>query len=254
MKVKLVVEYFGPAFSGWQLQENAITAQGELERALLVAAEAEAKRLGLEAPERIVSMGSGRTDAGVHALSQVASFDWPFESLPDGFLKMLNGISAHELTIHSVSVTDDDFDARRSPHRKSYSYRFHLGPSAVLKDRCWEVRPELNVVAMAKAARMLVGEHDFQSFRASDCSAAHSVRVLTYSEVTRVSKREILYRVGGNGFLKQMIRIIAGTLYEVGRGRMSVSQFAEVLDAKDRELAGATAPAQGLCLESVKYL
>lgn len=264
MKLKITIEYAGETFSGWQFQPNQKTVQGELERALEIFLRSQAKKAGVEQPATPNILGSGRTDSGVHALGQVASFTWP-EGFPfekEKVLAGLNAITARELVVRELEEVPDSFDARLSPHIKCYTYRLLLRAEAGLKsyregyfqNRAWCVEKSLDIAAMARAARLLEGQHDCASFRAKDCSAKTTVRTILKSEIARISDDEVLYLAYGKGFLKHMIRIVVGTLVEVGRGERSVESFKETLEACDRARAGQTAPPHGLTLQWVKYI
>ncbi len=261
MKIKIIIEYAGDSFAGWQKQPGQRTVQGELETALEVYLKAEIKRLELDfslnKATTIETTASGRTDSGVHAKGQVVSFRWPEEIDIDTrqFVFSLNGITDSKITILSAEIVSDDFDARRSPHVKCYTYTLLLKHrrSSLYEERAWCVDGELDIPAMIKAARCFVGDHDFSSFRAKDCVASTTIRSLLLSEISRLDKYHLVYTVHGKGFLKQMIRTMIGTLVEVGRGQRNPESIQELLLAKDRTLAGKTAPAQGLTLEWVKY-
>ena len=258
MKIQITLEYLGARFSGWQFQPNVETVQGNLEQALATYLESLAKRQRQEFLGRVSIIGSGRTDAGVHARGQVASFAWPAElelNLHD-LRSALNGLSAAEIEVRDISVQDDSFDARRSPHLKRYSYLIRLSNErgALREGRAWSLGTKLNIPVMIKGARIFSGTHDFSGFRASDCAAASTVRSITRSELTRVAADELVYTIEGNGFLKQMVRIIVGTLAELGRSRLSLADIEQALILGKRELSGPTAPAQGLTLEWVRYI
>ncbi len=258
MKVKLTLEYDGRPFCGWQEQSNQRSVQGELERALSTFVSSRRKQQGLaETIERIPIMGSGRTDSGVHARGQVASFRWPDDLPFDRYdlLNSLNGITPVEISITDLERAEDSFDARFTRHRKQYSYRYLLrrGSEGFYTGRAWRVPQRLDIAAMCEGARALAGRHDFSSFRAGDCIAKTSERILWTSEVVREDADIVRYVVQGNGFLKQMIRIIAGTLLEVGKGTLAASDIKRILEARSRDAAGATAPAHGLVLDWVKY-
>ena len=257
MKIKLTLEYEGNAFSGWQYQPNAVTVQGELGRALEVYLRSLAKKEGLFLDEIPSINGSSRTDAGVHARGQIASFSWP-EMLPFDALRILsalNGITNCNLSILRIEETDDSFDARFSPHYKCYTYRILMRPwsHSLERGQVWRVVTPLNVAAMIEAARLFRGTHDFTSFRASDCTAKSTVRTVLLSEFARTSPEHLVYVIQGNGFLKQMVRIIVGTLVELGQGRRSSDDIPLLLKRKDRRIAGETAPAEGLTLDWVRY-
>jgi tRNA pseudouridine38-40 synthase len=257
VKVKLILEYDGTPFCGWQQQDGLPTVQGELERALAVYCNSRARKHNLPLVPPPSIMGSGRTDSGVHALGQVASFRWP-ESLPFDayeFRAAMNGITPREISLRSVAPMPDTFDARISRHRKQYSYAFGVrrGSDGFHHHRLWHIRSGLDIPAMIRAARCFRGEHDFSSFRAIDCVAKSSVRKILLSEICRTGPEQLVFIVQGNGFLKQMIRIMAGTLLAVGKGRLSADDIPGILAARSREQAGPTAPAHALTLDWVRY-
>jgi tRNA pseudouridine38-40 synthase len=258
VKIKLTLEYSGGAFSGWQFQPGMLTVQGELERALGVYLQGLAKKQGLTLSELPRVSGASRTDAGVHARGQVASFPWPLELPYDGarLVMALNAISHHDVGVLNAQETDDSFDARFSPHYKCYQYYLLLRPGGgdgLERGRAWRLGQPLRIKEMIGAARSLCGTHDFSAFRAADCSAKTTVRTLFLSELSRRSGDLLVYSVLGNGFLKQMVRTIVGTLVEVGLGKRRPEDIAALLSARDRSLAGETAPAWGLVLEWVRY-
>lgn len=258
MKIKLTIEYDGAPFVGWQSQTNGPSIQDAISEAVLTYLNSQAKRrgLGLYDAAPLVT-GSGRTDSGVHALGQTASFVWPSEVSvdPQALAYALNGILPRSIAIREALVVDENFDARLSKHRKQYSYYFLLrrASPAFYAGRAWRVPDHLDVANMSVAARCLTGQKDFASFRAIDCVAPSTIRTLHVCELSR--EREDLLRlvVQGNGFLKQMIRIIAGTLVSVGKGLISSTEIQRIIDARNRAEAGPTAPPYGLVLDWVKY-
>jgi tRNA pseudouridine38-40 synthase len=257
MKIRMLLEYDGAGFSGWQFQPGLRTIQGELEKALLGYQKALVKRAGMAADEWSLSLtGSGRTDAGVHARGQVASFFWPDE-LGVELSRMraaLNGILPRDIAVLELSPEALSFDARRSHHRKCYSYALAPGKrkSPLERGRCWHL-PELNIPAMIEGAAYFRGTHDFSSFRDSDCCSSSTVRTVLSSEVSRSGTQLLTYSIVGWGFLKQMVRIIVGSLVQVGQERLSPEEIPKILKARNRRLAGPTAPAHGLVLEWVEY-
>jgi len=256
MNIRITCEYSGEVFSGWQFQPKAATVQGELENALIVFTRSQAKRLRLPPPERIIVYGSGRTDAGVSAKAQVANFVIPDElkidlmRLQDG----LNALTPRELVIKKIEEVGETFNARLSPHIKCYSYKMVLREysAGYYKNRAWCVGNRLNIAKMIVEARKLKGQHDFASFRSKDCMAKTTVRTIFSSEIVRVSDEELVYIACGKGFLKNMIRIVVGTLVEIGKG--NIDSIDAILRGQDRSKAGITAPACGLTLEWVRYL
>ena len=243
MHYKLTVQYDGTNFLGWQLQPQGPTIQGELESAV-------ARLFG--APARVTA--AGRTDAGVHALGQVACFHAARELAPQDVLRALNALTPPDIAISDVAVVPDDFDPRR--HAVSRQYRYHIWTqrwrSPFWHRFSWHVWADLDVEAMRAAAATLLGEHDFSSFQAADCDAAHAVRRVLRSEL-EIEDGQLLYTVEATAFLRHMVRNLIGTLVEVGRGTRSVTEFRGLLELRDRTCAGATAPAQGLFLVAVTY-
>lgn len=243
-RIRLVVEYRGTDFVGWQIQPNGPSVQQALQDALAVL-------VGHPVQVR----GSGRTDAGVHALGQVAAFDTtsalPTRRVRDG----LNGLLPPDVACVSADEVRADFDPRRDQKRKTYRYTWldRRARSPLRDDRVWHVRHgRLDDAAMHEAVQALVGTHAFDSFRAVGCAARHTTRTLEAARVVRDGDLVHLELVG-TGFLRHMVRIVAGTLLEVGQGNEPVSHLQAVLSARHREAAGRTAPAQGLTLVDVVY-
>lgn len=240
---RLVIAYHGRRFVGFQAQDGDRSVQGELERALSALA-----------GEPVKVRGAGRTDAGVHARGQVVS------------ARFASRVPAEKMVLAAASQLDDDlavvrademfegFDARRHSIGKRYVYRVHNEPwvDVFRGSAAWHVRQRLDVAAMKEAAAAFVGELDFESFRSQQCDAAHARRYLWHSEV-RVEDGQIVYEVRGNAFCRHMVRCLAGTLVDVGRGRFAPGDMARLLAARDRTLAGVTAPAPGLTLEEVYF-
>ena len=242
---KLVLAYDGSDFHGWQIQPDRPTVQGELREAL--------RRI---TGEEVLPQGSGRTDAGVHALGQVASFALAAPIPETNLARALNRTLPASIRVLSASRVTRDFHARHSALEKTYEYRIFRG------EICppWRTRyvyalnARLNLEAMQRAAARVLGEHDFTSFAASDSDSPVHVRSLHSSEWIRAEEDQLLlYRVRGNGFLHHMVRNLVGTFLEVGRGNVEEEAIASILEARCRELAGPTAPARGLFLVSVDY-
>ena len=242
--VKLVLEYDGTRHVGWQDQPNGPSIQAEVERALETLH---------RAPRRVVA--AGRTDAGVHARGQVASF-FERDPLPiDAYVKGMNALLPPEVAVRAASLEPDGFDARRSASGKRYRYAIENGPTRAPLSRlaAWQLFRPLDAGAMRAAAVHLVGRHDFASFQASDCECAHAVRDLRRCDVLGEGGGRIEIVVEATAFVKHMVRNVVGTLVEVGHGRRAPASIPALLAARDRRLAGATAPARGLCLEEVFY-
>jgi tRNA pseudouridine38-40 synthase len=241
--VKLTLEYDGTRYVGWQVQPNGPSIQAEVERAL-------AALHG--SPRRITA--AGRTDAGVHALGQVASFPEPSPLPLAAYVKGMNSLLAADVAVRAVSVEPDGFDARRSARGKRYRYRIVNGPTRAPLSRLhsWQVFRPLDVAAMRAAAVPLVGRHDFAAFQAADCESAHAVREVRRLELL-ADRDELAVVIEATAFVKHMVRNIVGTLVEVGLGKRQAASIPALLDGRDRTRAGRTAPPQGLCLEEVFY-
>jgi tRNA pseudouridine38-40 synthase len=242
--VLLTLEYDGTDYVGWQVQPNGTSIQAVLEKAL-------AELQG--APVRTVA--SGRTDSGVHALGQRVSFTPPRLLPLKAYTHGLNGLLPDDVAVRAAELRPPDFDARRAAKNKLYRYRIVVTPHrAPLSFRqSWQLFHPLDVAAMRAAALALVGKHDFAAFRAANCEAKTTVRTVRRLELSQPGPDELWIEVEGNGFLKHMVRNIAGTLVEVGHGRRAPESVAAVLAGKDRQHAGRTAPPQGLTLVRVDY-
>jgi tRNA pseudouridine38-40 synthase len=241
---KLLMSYDGSDFQGWQTQPGYRTVQETLETALGT----------LTGETKIRVNASGRTDAGVHALGQVANF-FSAHRIPDW--KLLGAINAHlpdDIVVRVFEEAPPTFDANRDALRKLYRYVIHDGPTPspfLRKYACFSKQP-LDAAAMACAARPLMGTHDFHSFETEWPNRASSIRTITHLRVNRAGEY-VWIDVEADGFLYNMVRAIAGTLINIGRGYWPESKVAEILNAKDRTQAGPTAPAQGLFLVRVTY-
>jgi len=235
---KLVLEYDGTLFKGWARQPGVRTVQGELEAVL--------QQL-FQHPVHVIA--SGRTDAGVHALRQVASFATHKARPAEKVFTGLNALLAEDVACVEVEPADLNFRPRFWALSKTYQYSYleRDARSPLRRRRAWHVGRPLNVGDMNLAIQALVGQHDFSSFRAQGCRALHAVRIIQAARVERIDD-QVELTVQGHGFLRHMVRIIAGTLYEVGTGRRTVQWMEQVLQSQDRTLAGRTAPAHGLCL------
>ncbi len=241
--IKLTFEYDGENYHGWQRQPQVITIQGTIEEAL-------AKIL----QERVNLIGSGRTDAGVHAQGQVANFKTK-SYIPLRNLKAaLNSSLPGDIVIRHAALVPDDFHARY--HAKSKLYRYTILNSSLLspflRKYTYFFSHFLDIAAMKRAAKFLVGKHDFSSFRGAGMAGENCLREVKKLRIS-AKKEFICLDVEADGFLYNMVRIIAGTLVEVGRGKMAAGEVESILRAQDRRHAGPTLPARGLCLLKVKY-
>lgn len=243
MNIKLTVEYDGTNYHGWQIQSNSESIQGALERAISTF---------LRTPTRI--MGSGRTDAGVHALGQVVSFVTEQEFKPHRIRRALNALTPPDITIKEVESVPDSFAPRRDARSRVYEYHIlnRPTPSPFYRNRAWHLHAPLDVDAMRDAITCLLGEHDFTSFRAGDCDAAHPIRRVYQTSLEQRGEL-LVFTIEATAFLRHMVRNIVGTLVEVGSGARSVEAFRVLPELKDRSKAGETAPAHGLFLTEVRY-
>lgn len=243
-RIRLTLEYDGEGYVGWQRQPNGPSIQAEVEVAL-----------GKLFSREVRVEAAGRTDAGVHAEGQVIAFDAPFELPPRAYLRGLNGLLPPAIAAVDVRDAPEGFDPRRWARGKHYRYLVsnltHRSP--LRRRRAWEFFGPLDLEAMRKAARPLLGRHDFSAFRAADCQAAHPIRELRALDISGESGGEIRIDVEGTAFLKHMVRNLVGSLVEVGRGRRPRGWVEEVLAGRDRTRAGPTAPAHGLTLVAVRY-
>ncbi len=241
--IKLIIEYDGKSFNGWQKQPTKLNIQGEIERAI-----------GEITGEEIKLIGSGRTDAGVNALGQTANFKTnstiPIEKIP----LALNSKLKKSIVIVSAEEVDDSFHSRYNVKSKTYRYTINNSQngSAIYRDMEYHFPIKLDVKKMKEAAKYFEGEHDFKGFKASGTSSKSSVRTIYKADVKQDGDR-IYIELTGNGFLYNMVRIISGTLLDVGLGKIDVNDIPEIIDSKDRKRAGKTLPAHGLCLVKVEY-
>lgn len=243
MLIKLILEYDGTNFCGWQIQPNGPTIQEALERALATV---------LREPVRV--MAAGRTDAGVHARGQVATFRTSHTVDLSSLCRSINALAGPDIAAIAAEEAPDGFDPRRDARARAYAYYLlnRSAPSPFWRQRAWHTGHPLEVSAMDAAAAILVGEHDFSSFRGPDCDAPHAVRRAFRSAVKNRGDL-VVYDIEATGFVRHMVRNIVGTLVQVGQGALSVDGFREVLRVRDRTRAGVTAPAHGLYLMTVRY-
>ena len=249
---KLTVAYDGTAYVGWQRQAAGASIQGCLEAALRDLA-----------GSGVAVVGAGRTDAGVHALGQVAGVRLDVRLDPGALGRAANARLPEDIRVVDSAAAPDGFHARFDAVAKSYRYRLLHGPvmSPFLRRYAWHVRERLDAGAMAEAGRALLGEHDFAAFQAAGGAVRSTVRTLFELTVRRTSgaawtgggAEMTVIDVRGSGFLRHMVRTIVGTLVEVGRGRRGPAEIEQVLRGADRRAAGPTAPARGLCLTEVGY-
>lgn len=253
-RIKLILQYDGTNYSGWQVQNNQSTIQGILEDAVF-------KVVG----EQIRITGASRTDAGVHAFAQVAAFKTESSLEPQVFVRALNANIPHDIRVVNAEESSADFHPRYSAKNKTYSYLIShdVEYSVFLSRYSWRIPYQLNADKMKEAADYLSGTHDFSSFRASGCGSKYPLRTIFKIEVSDIHSIDFMsfqfnvplikISIQANAFLRHMVRNIVGMLVEIGRGRHPASQMKEVLSLKDRSFSGPTAPANGLFLEEINY-
>ena len=242
--IKLTIEYHGLPYCGWQFQKNEKTIQGEIEKAIF-------KFSG----EKKTIQGAGRTDAGVHAIGQCASFE--LKKKFDTY-QILNGINFHlgteKIRVTKVENVEDEFNARFTAKSKIYNYQVFnsLAPSVIENDFSIHVRQPLDLDSMRNAIRLFLGKHDFSSFRAQGCQANKPIRTIDEASIDVLDKK-IIFIFKAQSFLYQQIRIMVGSLLEVGSKNKDINWISKLIDAKDRRLAGPTVPSKGLILKEISY-
>jgi len=242
--IKITIEYHGLPYCGWQYQKNEKTVQGEIERAIF-------KFSG----EKKTIQGAGRTDAGVHALGQCANFD--LEKKFDDY-QILNGINFHlgteKIRVTKVENVDRKFNARFTAKSKIYNYQVFnsQAPSVIEDDFSLHIPKPLDLDAMKNAIKLFLGRHDFSSFRAQGCQANKPLRTIDDALID-VKGKKIIFVFKAQSFLYQQIRIMVGSLLEVGLKNKNVNWIKELIEAKDRRLAGPTVPSKGLILKEISY-
>ena len=254
--LRLILAYDGADFAGWQVQPGRTTVQGAL-----------ASAIGRLSGENVLPQGSGRTDAGVHALAQVASFATASAIPPENWMRALNDILPPSIRVLEVTEAAPEFHARKTARAKTYRYRIHRGTICppFLARYVWHYPYPLEESAIIAAAGLVAGEHDFTSFAAVDAErvermaggdnsepTVNNVRTIFSSNWARESE-ELIYTVRGSGFLHHMVRNLVGTFLLVGKGTVSHEDLSRILEARERTAAGPTAPASGLYLVRVEY-
>lgn len=241
--IKLTIEYDGKDFNGWQKQPNKLNIQGSIEQAIYQIT-----------GEKVELNASGRTDAGVHALGQVANFKTNSNIPIEKFAIAINTKLKKSIRILKAEEVDERFHSRLSCKRKTYRYIINNSEqgTAIYRNLETNIPYHLDETKMNEAAKYFIGEHDFKAFKASGTSSKSSVRTIYDAKVYRQGDR-IYIELTGNGFLYNMVRIISGTLVEVGMGKIHPEKIAEIIQSKNREKAGKTLPPQGLYLVEVEY-
>lgn len=242
-RYKITIEYKGTKYAGWQVQKNALTIQAVMQEAF-------AKVFH----EEIELTASGRTDAGVHALGQVAHFD-TLSKIPAKKIPLaINSLLPDDISIVGCEEVNSDFHARYNAKNKTYVYRMYHSPypSPLRADTYHRLKTKPDINLMKLGAQFFVGEHDFKFFKASGSSVINTVRTI-YSIKIDDTENEIIITVSGNGFLYNMVRILSGTLLDIGMGKLTIKDVYDIIDKGERKHAGKTLPANGLCLIKVEY-
>lgn len=241
---KITIEYDGSRYCGWQRQNNDPTIQETIEQALMKMTD-----------QKISVIGSGRTDAGVHAYGQVANFKCDTTLTTSDFRGGLNSLTPEDIVIAECEAVADEFHARFSVTSKIYHYRIlnRSNPSAIMRQYAWHIRKTLDLDDMRTAIPHLLGSHDFKALEGAGSPRSHTVRNVMNANLTKVDDGYLVFEIEADGFLRYMVRNIVGTLVEVGLGKISPADVKHILDSKDRSRAAATAPAHGLFLKRVNY-
>ncbi|MDD5474955.1 MAG: tRNA pseudouridine(38-40) synthase TruA [Syntrophales bacterium] len=241
--IRIIVEYEGTSYLGWQRQAGGVTIQGLLEAAA-----------GKILQEEIRLIGSGRTDAGVHALNQVANFKTG-SSLPTlNILRGMNSLLPFDIAVRAIEEVDESFHSRFNAISKEYHYLIYNSPvrSPLNHNRSWHIPDPLDMNIMNEAAEFIRGSNDFGAFRSTGSCTSSAVRTVTRAGFAREGDL-VTFEIEADGFLRHMVRSIVGTLVTVGRGRATPDGFRSILESRDRKLAGMTAPPGGLFLMNVRY-
>jgi tRNA pseudouridine38-40 synthase len=239
--IRLIIEYDGTDYVGWQFQINGRSVQEEVEKAI--------KQI-LQSEIRIT--GGGRTDAGVHARGQVASFTLERDVEIDLLAKKLNAVLPYSIIIREAVEVPMNFNARHDAKSRRYSYFISQEPTAIRRQYCWQVFQRLDFALMQKCAQQIIGEHGFRSFCKVETDLHHHSCTVSSAEWKK-KDRMFVFEITANRFLHGMVRTIVGTMVNVGRGHTKIEDFARIMEAKDRSVAGMSAPAKGLFLEEILY-
>ena len=242
--IRLILEYDGTRYHGWQRQKNDTTIQSLIEDSI-----------GIMTGESVTLIGSGRTDAGVHALGQVCNFITRSGIDPESMRSGLNSLLPNDIFIRQADYMPLDFHSRYSAKSKTYEYRVWNGkePNIFLRDYSWHVRDNLDLDGMRRCVSLLIGKHDFSSFKSSGSGSRDPVREMVYADLHCPEQSVLYFTFEADGFLRHMIRNILGTVIDVGKGKINFDEFEKIFQSKDRRNAGIKAPPQGLFLKFVRY-
>ncbi len=241
---KLIIEYDGTRYHGWQRQKDDRTIQQEIEQAL-----------STMTARQVTLNGSGRTDAGVHAFGQVANFRCETDLAPEIFQKGLSSLLPDDIVIKGCWLVDESFHARYDVKSKIYHYKIlnRKVPTAIGRQYAWFIRRRLDTAAMRSAISHIIGSHDFKSFEGTGSPRSHTTRNVMAAELIENNDGSIIFKIEADGLLRYMVRNIVGTLVDVGLGKITPAEFKDILESKKRSNASATAPAHGLFLMEVRY-
>ena len=241
--IKLTIEYDGKDFNGWQKQPNKLNIQGTIEQAIKIVT-----------GEEVDLMASGRTDAGVHAFGQVANFKTNSQISIEKLPLAINSQLKNSIVIKEAEEVNERFHSRYNAKRKTYRYIINNSKcgTAIYRNLEYSYPFKLDAEKMKQASKYFEGEHDFKAFKSSGTSSKNSVRTI-YKAIVKQEGEKIIIELTGNGFLYNMVRIISGTLLDVGLGKIQPEEIPEMIESKDRQRAGKTLPAHGLYLVEVKY-
>ncbi len=252
MKILLTLQYNGTNFIGWQKQINGRSIQGELE-----------KSLSFLLDDNIKIYGSGRTDAKVHAIGQTAHFETNSfkinnflkkgKLIKTSFINALNANLPEDIYITNATLVNNNFHARYDVKEKVYEYHLQIGKNPLNNNLCGKINSKLCMPLMKEASKYLVGEHDFSSFCSSKTATANHIRTIKYIKIYSIKNNEIIFEISGNGFLYNMVRIIVGSLVNVGLKKIQPIDIKNILDKKNRIFAGKTMQPEGLYLKKVIY-
>jgi tRNA pseudouridine38-40 synthase len=242
--IRLILAYDGSGYHGWQRQKRENTIQAVIEDCLYKM---------IREPVRLI--GSGRTDAGVHALNQVCNFITKTRIGPESLRKGLNSLLPDDIYIRTAEYVPLDFHSRYSARSKTYEYRIwnQVERDIFLRDYSWHIRDDLNLEDIRKCMSLMTGKHDFSSFKSSGSGNKDPVREMILAEIHGPNKGILIFSFEAEGFLRHMVLNIMGTIVEVGKGKMGLDEFKRVFQSRDRRNAGMKAPARGLFLKEVKY-
>lgn len=241
MRYSLLIEYDGSDYSGWQVQKEQKTIQGEIEKAIEVILK-----------QKIGIIGAGRTDAGVHAKGQVAHFDFESELDINQFQRSLNGLLCSDIRIQKCKIEADNFHARFSAKERKYSYYISQVPTAIYRKYSWQFYFNLEVIQMQFAAQKILGKHNFKSFCRNISEVSHHNCTIKSAEWIQ-NGSALKFEIAADRYLHGMVRALVGTFVDIGLGKLTIDDFTRILIKKDRTKASQAAPAKGLFLQHVKY-